>query len=227
MKVAIFGIGIIATLLLFTAGIIFNSHRVAAIWVIFATVVAYALSFSLYWHNDINSNVNTAPKPVLKKPIFSENIDTFTFSLGERGFSSGYSVEALKEPKEPYNFGKYKPVKLYIKDGNLFADVKIYGGSNLPPIEIVQNELSNKPHDWDFNSNNKALEIVDKNKNPIYQFFYKTPAHIVVNGIFPFPGGLILANDQGAVINPSLPTNFKLKRIFKYPSWQYPGEYEK
>jgi len=48
-----------------------------------------------------------------------------------------------------------------------------------------------------------------------------------MNGIFPFPGGLILANENGATINPILPTNFSLKRIFKYPSWKYPGEYEK
>lgn len=164
--------------------------------------------------------------PKLKKPTFSEQIENVSFSLGERGISIDYTKKALKEQKEPYNFGEYKPVKLYMKNGNLFADVKIFGGSGLPPIEIKQNELINKPHDWDFNSNDKALEIVDKNKTPIYQFYYKTPSHIVVNGIFPFPGGLILANENGVLLNPSLPTTFTLKRIFKYPSWKYPGEYE-
>ena len=70
------------------------------------------------------------------------------------------------------------------------------------------------------------MEIVNQNKIPIYQFFYKTLSHIVMNGIFPYPGGFILANENGAIQNPTLPTTFKLKRIFKYPSWKYPGEYE-
>ena len=113
-------------------------------------------------------------------------------------------------------FNNYRPVELYIENGQLYADVKIYGGSGFPPIEIKKNKLSNKPKDWDFNSNEKAMEIVNGNGVPIYQFFYKKPSHIVMNGVFPYPGGLTL-----------LPITFKLKRIFKYPSWKYPGEYEK
>jgi len=132
MKVAIYGTGIIATLLLFTAGIIFNSHRIAAVWIIFATIVTYALSFSLYWHDDIKS------KPRLKEPMFAENTENFTFSLGERGFSIGYSKKALEKNhiNTGFVFGDYHPVDLYIENGKLYADVKIYGGSGLPPIEI-------------------------------------------------------------------------------------------
>jgi hypothetical protein len=167
-------------------------------------------------------------KAKLKEPKFGETIEEFSFSVGEGGFSVGYKKESLgKKHQKPFSFFGYQPVELYIEDGQLYADVKIYGGRGLPPIEIKKNKLSNKPHDWDFNSNDKALEIVDNKQTPIYQFFYKTPSHIVINGIFPSPGGLILANENGATINTIFPTNFSLKRIFKYPSWQYPGEYEK
>ncbi len=168
-------------------------------------------------------------KPTLKEPRFSENIENFSFSLGERGISVGYKKEVLEKEhmKNLFVFNNYRPVELYIEGGQLYADVNIYGGSSLPPIAIKKNKLSNKPPDWDFNSNETALEIVDNKQTPIYQFFYKNPSHIVMNGIFPFPGGLILANESGATINPILPTTFSLKRIFKYPSWQYPGEYEK
>lgn len=222
MKVAIFGLGIIGTIGLFVAGLIFSSHRIAFIWAGFTAVVALLLSFALYWHNEIISS------PKLQKPTFSEQIEKVSFSLGERGISVGYKRDSLKNSlKEPFNFADFKPVKIYIKNDNLFADVKIFGGSRMPPIEIRQNELINKPTEWDFNSNDKALEIVNEKKVPIYQFFYKTPSHIVVNGIFPFPGGLILANENGATLNPILPTTFKLERIFKYPSWKYPGQYEK
>jgi len=222
MKVAIFGIGIVATLFLFAAGIKFNSHRIAAVWLIFFAVVAYALSFALYWHNDIKS------RSELKEPMFSENVENFIFSLGERGMSVEYSKDVLE--KEHINtgfvFGGYHPVELYIENDILYADVKIYGGSALPPIEIKRNRLFNKPEDWDFNSNETAMEIVDQNKSSIYQFFYKKPSYIVMNGIFPYPGGFILANENGALQSPILTNTFKLKRIFKYPSWKYPGEYE-
>ncbi|MDD2541933.1 MAG: hypothetical protein PHH28_12945 [Desulfuromonadaceae bacterium] len=218
MKIVIYGLGSIAAIGLFVASLLFNNHRIAFIWVCFGTGVVFMLAFSLYWHDDIRSNVK------LVKPRFSEKITNFTLSLGENGISSGYSKDALKTPKEPYNFNSYKPVKLYIDNGDLYADVKIYGGSGLPAIEIVKNELVNKPHNWDYNSNSTGLEIVDNNQKPIYQFYYKTPSHIVMNGIFPFPGGLILANEDGATINPSLPMSFVLKPIFKYPAWKYPGQ---
>jgi len=223
MKVAIYGLGIAGCIMLTVASILFTSHRIASIWVGFATGVIFLLSFALYWHNDIKS------KPELKEPMFSENVENFSFSLGERGITVGFKKEVLE--KEHMNnlfvFSNYRPVELYIEGGQLYADVKIFGGSGLPPIEIKKNKLSNKPPNWDFNSNETALEIVDNKQTPIYQFFYKNPSHIIMNGIFPFPGGLILANENGATINPTLPTNFLLKRIFKYPSWQYPGEYEK
>ncbi len=222
MKVAIYGLGIAGGIMLTVASILFNTHRIASIWVGFATGVIFLLSFTLYWHDDIKNN------PTLKEPRFSENIDNFSFSLGERGISVGYKKEVLEKGhmKNLFVFGNYRPVELYIEGGQLYADVKIYGGSGLPPLEIKKNKLLNKPPDWDFNSNETALEIVDNKQTPIYQFFYKNPSHIVMNGIFPFPGGLILANESGATINPILSTNFSLKRIFKYPSWKYPGEYE-
>lgn len=223
MKVAIYGLGIVGAVTLTIASMLFTNHRIASIWVGFSTCVVFLLSFALYWHGDVKS------KPELKEPMFSEDVEDFTFSLGERGISIGYSKKALekKHINTGFVFNNYRPVELYIENGQLYADVKIYGGSGFPPIEIKKNKLSNKPKDWDFNSNEKAMEIVNENGVPIYQFFYKKPSHIVMNGIFPYPGGLILANENGAVGNPLLPTTFKLKRIFKYPSWKYPGEYEK
>jgi hypothetical protein len=166
-------------------------------------------------------------QPELQLPTFTEKVDKVSFSLGERGFTMGYRIEDLeKKPSEPFNLNNFSPLKVYVKKGMPYADVKVYGGSGLPPIEIKNNQLLNKPPAWDFNSNEKALEIVNENYLPVYQFFYKSPSHIVVNGAFPFPGGLILASENGAVVNPTLPTTFKLRRIFKYPSWKYPGKFD-
>ena len=173
---------------------------------------------------------NTQPTKIveLEEPSSSEALSKVSFSLGSGGIPFIADISKLKEqPSEPFNFGGLKPIEIYISNDNIYADVLIYGGSNLLPIEIKGNKLINKPPDWDFNSNKNALEVVNEKQITIYQFIYKTPSHIVFNGIFPFPDGLILASEKGVVLNPTLPTTFELKRIFKYPSWQYPGEYEK
>ena len=85
-------------------------------------------------------------------------------------------------------------------------------------------QLSNLPSNWDHNSNERGFEVIDEKGRPVFQYYYKSPYHIVFNGIFPFPGGLMLANENGTVINPRLPATFTLKRIFRYPSWEYPGK---
>jgi len=165
-------------------------------------------------------------QPELKLPRFSEKVDKVIFSLGEQGISTGYAVTDLeKTPREPFYLNGFKPVKIYVRNGMPYADVKIYGGSGFPPIEIMNNQLLNKPPSWDFNSNENALEVVNENHVPMYQFYYKSPSHIVVKGAFPFPGGLLLAS-KGVIGNPTIPTDFKLDRIFKYPSWKYPGVYD-
>lgn len=225
MKVAIYGLGILATLLLFAASVIYQSHKITSTWVIFSAFVIYALAFTLYWQDDIKTID-------LKEPTFSEEIESFSFSLGEHGITVSYTKDELKKEhiNRAFNFGGYRPVELYIENNQLYADVKIYGGRGFPPIQIKKNKLSNKPDDWNFNSNEKAIEIVTDEKIPIYQFFYKSPSHIVMNGIFPYPGGFIIANENGAIQMKDLSNKlvvFKLKPIFKYPSWKYPGEYAK
>ena len=239
MKIAIQALAASAAVGAILIGVLLHYNKqTPAIWVTFSTVVAVALGFCLYWQKsvwdakdtvrDSTSQVRPADSQQKKLifPTFSEDTKDVIFSLGERGMSAGYSRDALAEtPREPFNFSGYSPVKLYIEGDQLYADVTIYGGSGLPPIQIAHNKLINKPPNWDFNSNETALEIVNDKGVPIYQFYYKTTSHIVMNGIFPFPGGLILANESGAVLNPRLPATFKLKPIFKYPSWKYPGEY--
>jgi len=166
---------------------------------------------------------DNSAKNFFEQPRFSEKVTGFEVSLGGGGITQGYGISRLKNgPVEPFSFRGYKPIKLYFNKGSLYADLTVYGGIGLPPIKIIRNELSGKPADWDFNFNNNAIEIVNDKGIPVYQFYYRTPSHIVINGIFPIPGGLILANESVTTLNPILPTTFKLKPIFKYPSWKYP-----
>jgi|TARA_B100000315_G_scaffold256826_1_gene303768 hypothetical protein len=184
-------------------------------------VVVFALS---YWWGiqRIFSN-----QEVLEVPRFSEEeTNEVSISVGD-GQSFTTSLSSLKgRPHIPFNFNGYIPIKLYYSENNIYADVKVYGGSGFPPIQIKKNKLINKPPNWDFNSNEKALEVVNEDQVPMYQYIYKTPSHIIINGIFPYPEGLMFTIEGGIIMNPSPSKIFSLKPIFKYPSWKYPGEYK-
>lgn len=125
---------------------------------------------------------------------------------------------------EPFDLNGFKPVKVYVADATLYADVEIYGGSGIPPIKVVKNQLVDRPRGWEMNSNDRALEVVNEAGAAVYQLYYKSASEVVFNGVFPYPGGLILASNSGVLYNPRLPTTFTLNRIFKYPTWKYPGQ---
>lgn len=199
-------------------------HSTAAIWILFSTVVIIALGGCLYWQQLVWKEETQRE---LEEPTFREKVEEVTFSLSEGGIHVIYKFSELEQgPKEPFNFGGFSPVKIYVEDSKLYADVTVYGGAGLPPIEIKHNEYVVRPTNWDLNKSSTALEVVNESQEPVFQLIYKKPSHIVVNGIFPFPGGLILANESGMILNPTMPTSFSLERIFKYPSSKYPGKYK-
>jgi hypothetical protein len=207
-------------------GTIYSSHKTAAIWLFFfPAVVLLLLGCCLYWQKLVWLEEAQAK---LEEPTFREEVSDVNFSLGGGGITVRYPLSALKEPKEPFDFNRFKPVRLYVEGRKLYADVSVFGGIGQPPIQVKHNNFVVRPLNWDRNSSINAFEVVNENKVPLFQFFYKSRSHIVVNGVFPFPGGLILANENGATIffNPNPPVTFTLKRIFKYPSWKYPGQFE-
>lgn len=169
---------------------------------------------------------NWQEKQLKKSPTFGQEHQHLNFSLGN-GMTCRYSIEQLrKQPNSPFNLGGHVPVSVYVKDDKLYGDVEIFSQSGLPPIKIIKNSLTGLPHNWDMNKNESAMEIVDERHNPVYQLIYKHDGHIILNGLFPFPGGFVVADDCGMSMNPPLPYTLQIKRIFKYPAWKYPAEYE-
>ncbi|MGO8667648.1 MAG: hypothetical protein ACLQUW_05730 [Desulfobaccales bacterium] len=164
------------------------------------------------------------PPTTLEQPTFREKIEKVTIGIGNN--SMVYDINILRQQKvNPLTLGGYCPITAYVEGDKLFADVTIYGGSGKPPIEIAHNEFVVRPPLWDKNSNKDALEVVDENNNPVFQIIYRSQSQVIINGIFPYPGGrVVLSGEEGMLINPPLSAKISLKRIFKYPSWQYPGQ---
>jgi hypothetical protein len=117
---------------------------------------------------------------------------------------------------------------MYLDKGKLFVDTSIYGGTQKAPVKITHNEFTLRIPGWDRNFDLNSLEVVNSKKFPVFQFIYQTPYHIIINGIFPSPSGLILANDDGFFPNVlNIRKSFRIIRLFKYPSNQFLGIREK
>jgi hypothetical protein len=181
--------------------------------------------------NNINNGdhvtINLNAPASLPQPTFQEESEDISFSLGERGFTDTETIEALKKgPHTPFLFDGFSPVTVTVKGGVLLYDIKFWGGTGKPPIEVKNNKFIVRVPAWDRNFNANAFEVVDSNNVPILQVIRKTPSHIIVNGIFLLPNGLLLpAGPKGVIIGVKVvPPDFLLKPIFRYPAWKYPGQ---
>lgn len=162
----------------------------------------------------------------LQWPGFQEKYETITFTFG--GMTMRVSSEALQRDNPPkfMRFNDYEPFTVRIVDNQLHFSFKVWNSNNLPPVEITNNEFKVRPPNWDRNSNINAFEVINSDGYPVFQMIRNNPAHITVTGIFPTPVGIFLAK-PGTTIGPvnSVPNDFRLDTIFRYPSWKYPGQY--
>lgn len=174
-----------------------------------------------------HSSVMTPRAPMEPEwPGFKEKVDMVEFTIG--GMSVGVRFEDLKKDKPPglFNFGGHAPFVARIVDNKLRFSFHTWAGSSLPPVEVDDNEFKVRPLDWDRNSSLNAFEVVSANGFPVFQMIRKTPAHIVVNGIFITPAGIFWASENRTYgASPTPPGGFYLRPIFRYPSWKYPGVY--
>ncbi len=122
----------------------------------------------------------------------------------------------------------FQPFQIHTVGDKVVIDTTIWGWP-LPPVEIVNNNFKVRPTNWDRNSNENALEVVDENSKPRLQVIRVNLSHYRIEGIFPLPsGGAYLAGNGityrlGA--GEPIPPSFQLAPIFKYPGWKYPGKY--
>lgn len=214
-------------------------YRDSGVWVGCAAVIAFVISGAAYlqgklWQSD-EAVANTrqsptqqqGPQRILELPTFRQSPQKVTVSLG--GISAGYSLEQLtRQPQFPFNFGGFQPIRFYVEGNRPYADVMLFAGLGRHPIELKHNELVNKPPHWDMNSNQTAMEIVNEDQVPVFQLIYKDSAHIVINGIFPTPAGGEIADGSKFIHCADIRKlqEYRINRLFKYPAWKHPGEYE-
>lgn len=219
------------------------NHKSTSVWVLFASLCIYSLTMSLYlqeqiWKQEEAARVvveQTKPvepplaapaRPELEQPTFRESSAFVDIKMGTSHWNYPFA-DLLDDGVVPRPFGRPLPVRLYLdpETYKIYTDATISAGSSQPAVELKRNVITTLRQSWDYNSNASALEVVNENQQPVFQLIYKAPSRIEINGIFVVPGGTFAASDTGATYNPD-PKTYSLKRIFKYPSWKYKGEYE-
>jgi hypothetical protein len=161
-------------------------------------------------------------------PTFVNGNQLVTLQLGMINMKG--TVTDLMNAPHSYSMatssGTYNLLSFYISNHAIYIDTTLYGGDKLPQVQLKQNVLVSIPQNWDFNSDGNAIEIVNQNQQPIFQLIYKSQYYIVINGYLYYPGGFTFVDEDGRMIqNPqTVPVDYSLAPIFKYPSSKYPGQ---
>jgi hypothetical protein len=146
---------------------------------------------------------------------FHEKITHYTFTLGENGASVSTTMAALQAGAQPF---RGFPITVFLKENDETIHFKIEVPNG---VVVTDGEFSLNEPFWDRNYDKYAFEVVDEKQQPVLQVFRKTPSSLVINGIFRYQEGTVIADDKGW--RPMKPGD-TIKRIFKYPSRNYQGK---
>jgi hypothetical protein len=161
------------------------------------------------------------------KPTFTEARRDFVLIAG--GSSHKYPVNKSSTAADPSRikvFGETIPaLSAYVEDDRLFVDTQLYYARDKPPLQLVHNEVRNRPPEWDSNSDKTAIEIVDESKKPRFQLIYHDPHTVLLRGIFQFENrAVVLEEDKTRFLFGSGADEMETGPIFMYPSRLYKGK---
>ena len=209
----------------------YQNIKLALWWgIIGYLMLGVALVFGYYYYvikpvkQTQTEDANASAHPVLQRPTFQPRADRISIVAGT--VAVVYSVAALeRRPETPFNFQDNRPVRVYVENKTLYVDASVFIPETREHFEIKRNNYGGIPSGCDLNATPTAIEIVDSNKVPIFQIVFQGESKVTIKGIFVGPNstGAIIVDDSG-VHSSDFPYN--IKRIFRYPSYQHPGEYE-
>lgn len=176
-----------------------------------------------------------AAKSQLVEPTFSRDVKNVRVSYGGVHAFGANREQLINGSATPLSFngGTYAPVRLWLKEDKLKLDSDLYDPAGNLLVSIKQNKLTEVPSGWDYNMNEKALEVVTGAGTPMLQLIFRADDHVVLNGYFHVPGTneVVLCQEEGISVGktnsqPPPEKIYNVRRIFKYPAWKYPGQYE-
>ena len=126
-----------------------------------------------------------------------------------------------------FQFGNNQPFRAYVRSNRFFVEAEFASDTRASHrLKIANGQVSSIPPSCDKNFNANAFEIVDNLNKPILQLIYKTPEHVVINGLFEGGGVRTFAFGGTTRTFPQTqPFPLAPDRVayFKYPSSKYRG----
>lgn len=126
-----------------------------------------------------------------------------------------------------FRFGSNQPFRAYVRSNRFVVEAEFASDARgTHKVKIANGQVGSIPPSCDKNCNSNAFEIVDSLNKPILQLIYKTPEHVVINGLFE-GGGVRTFAFEGTTR--SFPQTQPFPRVpdrvayFKYPSSKYQG----
>jgi uncharacterized membrane protein YidH (DUF202 family) len=151
--------------------------------------------------------------------FFGEGVTSSGSELPMEFFEAGYEVKAYAGDDSAVASMKMKP------NGRVSLDVSVVDDKGASLIKIHDDEFT-VASTLDRNSNESAYEAIDADGLVVFQLKRKSPAEIVINGVFKMKSGIyFLAGPKGSIETPNVRYDYAPKPLFKYPSWRFPGIY--
>lgn len=169
-------------------------------------------------------NQNSAEtKLKTETPVFRQSDEYFV--------SFGNNIHKVLEGS-PGNLIAYNGevlLKVFLEKGRILVSAKLFTGIGAQPVEVEKNNFVVTPP-YDRNFNETAFEVVNRDEIPIFQIIYTDSHNVSIYGGFgTYDRMVVWTSPQGLWYDPKVPIDpsdpqYKLKRIFKYPSRKYLGQ---
>jgi hypothetical protein len=164
-----------------------------------------------------------AARPPAKQPTFTESPGDFVVIIGGTPHKISHA-STRQNPTHIAPFGDSRAIKAYVEHDRLYVDALLHYAPDKAPLQLLHNNLRDRPSQWDRNFDDSAIEIVDEKLTPRFQLIYKDPRTAVLRGVFQFPGGAVVFEDRSRFFVGSLEGTVRIARLFKYPSRLHQSE---
>jgi len=206
-------------------------------WIFVATTIFALCLFGLAIQQSLPP-MPVEPSPAHQPHQVAESVPTVAPTFQDRraplynpyGTVTFGTLELDADIRVPFAVNGEVPFELYVDRGRVYCDFNTLSDSSTAPVVIRRNGIEKLPSDWDVNSNDKAVEVVDERLRPVFQMIYETPMALQIYGVFVAGRGVFIVDHRGVsrfyFSDPELPNalrSFRLNRMFKYPGKVFPG----
>jgi hypothetical protein len=170
--------------------------------------------------------------PDLPQLGFQDDSDSVSATFGPSltGSNHIYMLKQMNQPVFPVTVDGFAPLAFRWDKvrSRVSYTIKFWSPDNRATVEVTDGQFVVRNVYLDRNFTKNALEVVANNgQQPILQVIWKTPGHMILNGLFNRSDGMLLcmAENVPTVLHPSQASQCQIKPIFKYPSWKFEGVY--